>query len=160
MAGTLRAAGSSGRRCASLATRLAPSPLEGEGWGEGFRGAGQSSQRHHGLMDARELRRRSSVPERLLWRELKSRRAFGLKFRRQHPIGPYVADFFCAALGLVVEVDGSCHEGRRAQDAARDAFMRERGIEVVRFTASEVTRDVKRVVEEIGRLKERRFAAD
>lgn len=111
-------------------------------------------------MDARELRRRSSVPERLLWRELKSRRALGLKFRRQHPIGPYVADFFCAALGLVVEVDGSCHEGRRAQDAARDAYMRERGIEVVRFTASEVTRDVKHVVEEIGRLKERRFAAD
>jgi very-short-patch-repair endonuclease len=71
---------------------------------------------------ARQLRRQLSLPEGLLWRELRARPG-GFKFRRQHPIGPYTLDFFCHRSALAVEVDGIAHEmGDNPQrDARRDA---------------------------------------
>ena len=88
---------------------------------------------------ARKLRKEMSLPEVLLWRELRKRPA-GLKFRKQHPAGPYVADFFCHEARLVVEVDGEAHgRGDRPQrDAARDAWFVERRFEVLRIPACEV----------------------
>jgi very-short-patch-repair endonuclease len=91
-----------------------------------------------------------SLPEILLWDELR-RRPDGFKFRRQHPLGPYVADFYCAALKLVVEVDGSSHDCGEAQerDARRDAWMRVSGLRVLRFNGEDVFKDMDSVVEAI-----------
>jgi len=81
-----------------------------------------------------------SLPEVLLWQRLKGSAA-GIKFRRQHPIGPYVADFFCRDALLVVEVDGRIHEGSIEQDQARQRFLRENGYRVLRIAAAEVLKD-------------------
>jgi very-short-patch-repair endonuclease len=99
---------------------------------------------------ARELRRSASPPESLLWQQLR-RRPHGLKFRRQHPFGPLIADFYCPAAKLVVEVDGDSHSmgGEPARDARRDDWLREHGLRVVRFDAADVMNDVGSAVIEI-----------
>ena len=88
---------------------------------------------------ARSLRKEMSAPERILWSRLRDGQ-LGVKFRRQHPIGPYIADFYSRQAALVVEVDGSLHgePEAAAYDAARDRFMEHLGLRVLRFTASEV----------------------
>jgi very-short-patch-repair endonuclease len=88
---------------------------------------------------ARELRRKLSLPEVLLWRELRGG-ASGASFRKQHPVGTYVVDFYCAAAKLAIEIDGVSHDmaDRPVRDEVRDAELRERGIETVRIAASEV----------------------
>ena len=70
-----------------------------------------------------DLREITPSPEIVLWSKLRKQQLGGFKFRRQHAIGPYVADFYCAQVLLVVEVDSSYHAGRQEQDAARDAWM-------------------------------------
>nr|WP_107716073.1 MULTISPECIES: DUF559 domain-containing protein [unclassified Novosphingobium] len=91
---------------------------------------------------ARRLRRTMSVPERMLWQYLRQRPR-GLKFRRQHPIGPYVADFCCLSHRLVVEVDGMAHDNsdRAAHDETRRRFMNENGFRVMRISAKRVLAD-------------------
>ncbi|WP_277873267.1 endonuclease domain-containing protein [Sphingomonas profundi] len=91
---------------------------------------------------ARRLRRAMSLPEVLLWTRLRGGQA-GVKFRRQHPVGPYVVDFFCRASGLVVEIDGIAHDmGNKARhDAARDRFMAANGLTVVRIAAADILCD-------------------
>jgi len=100
---------------------------------------------------ARELRRELSEPERVLWRQLRSEQ-MGTKFRRQHPIGPYIADFYSRQAGLVVEVDGNSHfadESAQAHDAARNRYMEGLGLRVLRYTTAEVTRNLSGVLESI-----------
>ncbi len=99
------------------------------------------------VMRARELRRSPTLPEGLLWQALR-KRPQGLKFRRQHPLGPFIVDFFCPAVRMVVEVDGESHSmgDRPSQDARRDGRLREQGLRVVRFNASDVMNDVEAVV--------------
>ena len=89
---------------------------------------------------ARALRRRLSPPEARLWIRLRRRQLRGLKFRRQHPIGPYILDFYCAEVQLAVEVDGQCHDhpDRIAHDRRRTAWLREQNIRVVRLAAESV----------------------
>lgn len=91
---------------------------------------------------ARRSRREMSLPEVLLWRVLKTRPG-GIKFRRQHPSGPYVLDFFCNDARLAIEIDSISHNmGDRPQrDTVRDAFFARAGIETVRIPASEVLAD-------------------
>ncbi len=91
-----------------------------------------------------------TLPEVLLWRELRQRPG-GLKFRRQHPAGRYVLDFFCAKLALAVEVDGLVHDCREVaeKDERRDLWLRNMGIIVLRFPAKQVLDDVVSVVEAI-----------
>ena len=91
------------------------------------------------LARRRKLRREMSPPERKLWSLLRNRQ-LGVKFRRQHPIGPYIADFYSRDVHLVVEVDGSSHFEADAieYDHERDAYMRTLGLDVLRFTAREV----------------------
>jgi very-short-patch-repair endonuclease len=84
---------------------------------------------------ARTLRREMTDGERLLWRKLRSEQ-LRFKFRRQHPLGPYVADFVCLAPRLIVEVDGSQHADQLAYDTKRDAFFRHHGFDVMRFPAN------------------------
>jgi very-short-patch-repair endonuclease len=96
---------------------------------------------------ARRLRGDMSLPEVLLWRALKARPG-GLKFRRQHPAGPYVADFYCHEARLVIEVDGYAHEtGERIpRDAARDRWFADRQLQVLRLPARQVLADVEAIV--------------
>lgn len=104
------------------------------------------------VLQARTLRRSPTLPEGLLWQALRTRPQ-GLKFRRQHPLGPYVADFYCAAARLVVEVDGESHAmgDRPAHDARRDSWLRGQGLRVIRFNAADVMNDLESVLTEIFR---------
>ena len=97
---------------------------------------------------ANDLRRAMSQPERTLWAMLR-RNQLGLHFRRQHPVGPYILDFYCAAARLCVEVDGPAHEGQASRDAYRTRRLAEDGIRVMRFTTDDVERRPAWVVGEI-----------
>ena len=100
---------------------------------------------------ARALRQRSTPAEDKLWEALRGRRLSGLKFRRQHPIGPFVLDVFCVEHQLVVEVDGSIHKtpDQVAHDTARTGYLTDRGLNVLRFTNAEVERDLPGVLKRI-----------
>jgi very-short-patch-repair endonuclease len=92
---------------------------------------------------ARQLRGSMSRSEVLLWVRLRERMPGKPTFRRQHPLGPYIADFYCSAAKLVVEVDGGVHneEDRIVRDHYRDEYLRERGCQILRITAQEVLND-------------------
>jgi very-short-patch-repair endonuclease len=104
--------------------------------------------RHHLLGRSRELKRHSTRCEIILWTRLRKKQ-LGFRFRRQRPIGLYIADFYCSELKLVIEVDGASHEDRTEYDAARDLYMRAMGIEVIRFSDFKVDFDEETVVTEI-----------
>ena len=95
------------------------------------------------------LRNRSTPEETILWKALRGRGAGGFKFRRQQGIGNYILDFYCPELKLCVEVDGSSHDLKYADDELRTSFLREQGIVVIRFTNEMVRINPLGVVEEI-----------
>jgi type I restriction enzyme R subunit len=84
---------------------------------------------------ARELRQNQTPAEQALWDVLRDRRLEFLKFRRQYPIGIFIADFCCRERKLIVELDGDVHDARqqRAWDENRDAYLRQRGFKILRF---------------------------
>ena len=100
---------------------------------------------------ARELRRKLSLPEGLLWAALRGRRLDGIRFRRQHPEGPYILDFYCEEAMLAVEVDGAVHEhpDQQAHDARRTEWLGLRGIAVYRIAARDVLRNLEGVLTSI-----------
>lgn len=99
---------------------------------------------------AKLLRRTMTRPERTLWSLLR-RNEQGWHFRRQHPIGPFILDFYCAAAKLCVEVDGPVHDDREASDARRTTWLQNEGIRVLRFTAADVETRPAAVLAEIAR---------
>ena len=109
---------------------------------------------------AKQLRAAMSPPEIALWAALRERPA-GLKFRKQHPSGPYVADFYCHAARLIIEVDGQAHDygDRPARDAARDRWFEGRGITVLRIPAVEIFHDCDAMVRGIVAVAAERLAA-
>ena len=78
---------------------------------------------------AKQLRETTTKAERILWSALSGRKCGGLKFRRQHPIEPYIVDVYCAQANLVVEIDGESHEGRQDDDCRRDEYLENSGYE-------------------------------
>ena len=104
-----------------------PRPLAGEGSGEGMPVSQKFRDR------ARQLRRQQTDVETKLWFRLRGRQICGVKFRRQHPIGPYIVDFCCPDRGLVVELDGGQHAEHTSSDQARTRFLEAEGYRVVRF---------------------------
>jgi very-short-patch-repair endonuclease len=100
---------------------------------------------------AKRQRRNMSPPEARLWALLR-RSPGGVRFRRQHPVGPYVADFYCPAAKLVIEIDGLIHDFTTEHDEARDGYMRDLGLTVLRIPASEVMRNALSVAEGLIRL--------
>jgi very-short-patch-repair endonuclease len=103
------------------------------------------------MQNAKKLRRNMSPPEVRLWALLR-RSPGGGRFRRQHPIGPYVADFYCPAAKLVIEVDGQIHNHTVDRDTARDDYIRGLGLRILRVPASEVMEDTKSVADGLVRL--------
>ena len=87
----------------------------------------------------------------LLWRLLRLNRR-ELRFRKQHPIGPYVADFYCPAAKMVIEIDGAVHNQRQAADSGRDAYMASLGLTVMRIPAAQVLADPEGVADSVYRL--------
>jgi very-short-patch-repair endonuclease len=92
---------------------------------------------------ARQLRRKMSLPEVVLWQALRKGRLAGLRFRRQHPIGPYILDFYCASACVGIEIDGFAHDtaAQARHDERREAWLSERGVMLSRIRAVEVLRD-------------------
>ncbi|WP_374664983.1 endonuclease domain-containing protein [Ramlibacter sp.] len=100
-------------------------------------------------MRVRALRRSSTDAEAQLWNRLRNRQLLGLKFRRQHPIGPYYADFACLEIRLVVELDGGQHVEDAVRDARRAAAMAAQGFTTLRFWNHEVLGQMDAVLEAI-----------
>lgn len=98
---------------------------------------------------AKGMRKQPSRAERALWQLLRDRQAIGAKFRRQHPIEPYIADFACVVAKLVVEVDGKSHDSQVAYDAERDAKLAESGWRVLRISDDDVLINADAVVARI-----------
>ena len=85
-----------------------------------------------------------------MWEALRGGQLDGFKFRRQHPIGPFVVDFFCASAGLILEIDGAIHSSREAGDRERQLLLESRDYRVLRFSAEEVENDLGRVLQRVA----------
>jgi very-short-patch-repair endonuclease len=94
------------------------------------------------LERARDLRKRMTDAETILWARIRPRECPTFRFRRQHPVGPYIADFACPLSRLVIEVDGATHgsDEEIAYDQKRDAFMHAHGWTVIRITNDDIYR--------------------
>ena len=101
---------------------------------------------------ARNLRRQQTDVETKLWCRLRDRQLCEAKFRRQHPNGPYIVDFYCPDRGLVVELDGGQHAEQTSADQARTRFLEAEGYRVVRFWDHEVLNHMDAILEDIVRL--------
>ena len=144
---------------ATQATKASPSeitpPLRGSRRGEGA--SPQASRwgeirRHYSpqtLQKARTLRQNRTDAEGLLWRYLRNKQLGGYKFRRQQPIGPYIADFACLPEKLFIELDGGQHAAQQAHDDRRDEFLRGKGYRILRFWNNEVFENCFGVLERV-----------
>jgi very-short-patch-repair endonuclease len=114
------------------------------------------------IAHARRLRRALSPPEARLWNRLRERAPGLPTFRRQHPIGPYVPDCYCAKARLAVEIDGMSHDigGRPLLDIRRNEWLQARGVKVMRFAAGDVMRALDETVDGIVRMATALIEAD
>ena len=101
---------------------------------------------------ARELRRDHTDAEQTLWARLRDRQLRGAKFRRQHPIGPFIADFCCPAGKVIVELDGGQHAEEIEADQKRSRFLEAQGYRVLRFWNHDVLKDTNAVLERIAEM--------
>ena len=124
------------------------------------RGAGGEGIHMDPIEFAKYQRQTARSYDQLLWQLLRNRQRCGKKFRRQHSLGIYTADFYCAEARLVVEVDGSPHQTaeRKRKDEARDAWMHSQGIEVLRFGGWQVEFETQQVLERIDATLRQRCA--
>jgi very-short-patch-repair endonuclease len=101
--------------------------------------------------NAKELRKNTTAAESILWKSLRNRKILGSKFRRQHPIGNFVADFYCHETKLIIELDGGYHNEKEQteRDEARTQVINEFGINVIRFTNYEVINNLGTVLSKI-----------
>ncbi len=140
--------GQAGRLGQSVANnKQFSSPPGGEEKGEGR----DSLADQRVVNQARQLRRNSTEAERRLWSKLNSMQLDGVKFRRQHPIGPYIIDFVCLGCKLVLEIDGGQHseDDVRKSDESRTAWLIKEGYQVLRFWNNDVVNNIDGVVENI-----------
>ena len=106
------------------------------------------------LYRAQRLRRTLSAPEVMLWSRLRERASGKPVFRRQHPIGPYVLDFYCAKARLAIELDGAIHDfgDRPRRDQRRDEWLEARGITVVRIPVTDLTGRIDEAADAVVRM--------
>ncbi|MCL5611002.1 MAG: endonuclease domain-containing protein [Chloroflexi bacterium] len=98
---------------------------------------------------ARELRQEMTSAEKILWTRLRDYRLAGFKFRRQAPIGHFIADFYCAECRLIVEIDGEIHDLQIEQDKLRTEEMESLGYRVIRFRNEQIEKDIEFVLKSI-----------
>ena len=104
---------------------------------------------NNSLLKRRELRNNSTPEEAVLWTQIKSRKIKGYKWRRQHPIGSYILDFYCPEAKLCIELDGAAHytySGSR-EDNTRTSFLNSKGIRVIRFENRLIWDNIDSVIE-------------
>jgi very-short-patch-repair endonuclease len=138
---------------------ISPLPQAGEGpgvraveTGESIAMAEKPLPKHPMMLDrARGLRHKATPPEQLLWSVLRGRRLAGLKFRRQEMIEPYIVDFCCRELKLIVELDGMSHDDKKKSDETREAWLRNQGYRIFRVTNWDVNEDLEAVARGICR---------
>ncbi len=104
--------------------------------------------------DARIMRKQLTPAENRLWQALRCKRMCGVKFRRQHPIAPYIADFYTHALKLVIQVDEGAFTNRPDFDSGEREYLESRGLKVVHFRANQICTDFYSVIAEIRNIVE------
>ncbi len=108
------------------------------------------------LQFAKNLRTHSTDAEQILWYQLRSHRFYNFKFKRQQPLGRYIADFVCFKAKLVIELDGGQHALEAYYDDARSRWLRARGFEIIRFWNNEITENLEGVLmiiaEKLGKV--------
>ncbi|MFN3772680.1 endonuclease domain-containing protein [Cloacibacterium normanense] len=110
---------------------------------------------------AQLLRRNETIAEKLLWEKLRNNQLEGLKFRRQHPVNIYIADFYCHKFKLIIEIDGDYHdqEEQKQKDEVRTEVLRLNDLKIIRFKNEEVEQDINQVLttikNKIEQLKEK-----
>ena len=98
---------------------------------------------------ARSLRKKMTKAEEVLWTKLRRKQIKGLHFRRQHPYGMYILDFYCDEAKLAIEVDGKIHDYRIEYDRKKDEYLKRTGITVLRFKNEQVLNNIDKVLEQI-----------
>ncbi len=98
-----------------------------------------------------QLRKAQTPAESRLWHELRNRRFVGYKFRRQHPVGPYIADFYCHDANLIIELDGESHLGQEQYDRRRQEWLEVQGFKVLRFYNNDIPANLDEMMECIFR---------
>jgi leucyl-tRNA synthetase len=97
---------------------------------------------------ARYLRKEETDSEKILWKFIRNKK-LGFKFRRQHPYGQFILDFYCPEKKICIEVDGQIHKYTRDYDKSRTEYLNINGIKVIRFWNSEITKDINKVIQTI-----------
>ena len=151
--------GEKGDNLSSDSSFLLPSPLRRGAGGEVLKTevisklAGRNRKIPEILLQrARELRKQQTPAEKILWECLRDRRLLNAKFRRQHNIEQIIADFYCHAARLIIEVDGGIHQQQQECDRIRDDWASDRGFRVLRFTNQEVFEHIERVLDTIAQM--------
>ena len=105
----------------------------------------------HIFEKAKMLRKNMTEAELKLWEKLKGKKMLGLRFRPQHPIDIFIADFYCHPLKLILEVDGGIHKSKNQKeyDIGREGELKNWGMKIIRFTNEEIENDIKSVLETI-----------
>lgn len=112
------------------------------------------------FLNAKKLRKNPTRAEATLWAHLR-RNKMNVKFRRQHPVGPYICDFYCHTFKLVIEIDGGVHEEeeQKLKDLQRENDLINFGLRILRFSNEEVTCDIQKVLGEIFSIYDRFYKA-
>ena len=98
---------------------------------------------------ARDLRKKQTTSEKIIWEIVRDRRLKGYKFRRQQPVGRYIVDFLSIEAKLAIEIDGSVHNNTKEYDDEKDAFLKSAGFSVLRLPAKLVEQNIEEAVEMI-----------
>ncbi len=101
------------------------------------------------LENARELRSNQTDHEHLVWELVRAKRFAGIKFRRQHPLGPFVLDFYAPSIRLAIELDGGHHALQQPEDQAKDRYLASLGIRTFRFWNCDVDRELEGVLQQL-----------
>ncbi|MDP1675422.1 MAG: DUF559 domain-containing protein [Bacteroidota bacterium] len=98
---------------------------------------------------SKKLRNNSTLSEVLLWNQLRAKQLRGFQFNRQKPLGKFIADFYCKKLNLIIEIDGTSHEGKEEYDKNRDFELQKLGLHILHFSDAEIKKNIRNVLSQI-----------